>query len=87
MSANYNLGSVIAKFPSMEIEIIKLYEESDTFREICEDYALCLHAIAKIESKDPSIKYENLEDYESALEELETELRSKLEIVKSTKFK
>ena len=71
---NQVLKDVIKKFPDQHRIIGKLFHENEVFREICEDYALCLYSIKRMQSKE-SKKDENLNEFTSALNEIEKELR------------
>jgi len=81
---NCVVSVVMKKFPDLAPEIKKLFGTSESFREICEDYVLCLNSIRKIESADPR-KDENLKEFKETLKELEEELMAILKSVLSTK--
>jgi hypothetical protein len=68
----------MGKFPGLAVQIKKLYKGCEEFREICEDYVLCLNAIKKIESTNPAKREEFLNEFGEALEALEDELLSEL---------
>jgi len=78
---NFILHAVLEKFPDLDQEIKSLFSQCEEFREICEDYVLCLNSIKKIESEDVK-KDEYLIEFKTALEELELELLSNLKIQK-----
>ena len=65
-------------FPELSSQIDKQFMECEVFREICEDYVLCLNSIRKIESQNPAKKEEYLEEFREALMALEDELLSKV---------
>jgi len=73
VTGNNTLDTVVEKFPDRSTEITRLFCRSESFREVCEDYVLCINAIRKIFITD-SLRYENLMDYKHAKEELEKEL-------------
>jgi hypothetical protein len=78
---NTVLHAVIQRFPNQTQEIIRLFVEDDSFREICEDYVICANALKKM-GKSPAERNHMLEDYQSTLGELEGEL---LELLLSKK--
>lgn len=84
MSDNTTLEMVVEKFPDRSRDITRLFCRSESFREVCEDYALCQNTIRKIFITD-ALRQENLNDYKNALKELEKELFSILDKVTSTK--
>lgn len=78
MAVEYNiLNQISEKFPGQAQEIAKKYSENERFREVCEDYVLCLSSIRKIKSINTRDKV-YLEEYKSALTELKCELLSYL---------
>jgi len=79
---NNILHAVLEKFPDHAQEIKSLFIQCEEFREICEDYILCLNSVKKIESEDVK-KDEYLKEFKTALEELELELLSNLKIQKN----
>lgn len=72
------------RFPDQADQIEKLFSGCEGFREICEDYVICLNAIRKIESTNPVKKQEFLKDFEDALNGLEEELLLELKNDKSS---
>ena len=69
------LHAVVQKFPDLSQEIIRMFVENESFREICEDYVICLNAVLKMTDGD-NRKDKYLADYKTALGELETEVLS-----------
>ena len=67
------LSSVINKFPDKANTLTKLFKKDENFREICEDYYLCVEAINKIIITN-SQKKKILKEYKNALKELELEM-------------
>lgn len=64
------------KFPDLATLIEMEFMKSESFREICEDYVICLNSIRKMESSDPEKKAEYLQEFREALYELEKEMIS-----------
>lgn len=73
------LETVVTEFPKHRKEILELYNESTIFIEVCEDYVLCLDSIARQKSKKNKLPQKEINDLKWALEELRTELLSRLE--------
>ena len=46
------LDIIILEFSQFKKRITSLYNESSNFIEVCQDYALCLESIKKLESMD-----------------------------------
>lgn len=80
MIENDILLLILEKFPRQAQEITKMYSKSEGFRDICNDYILCMGAIRKIESNDIS-KEEYLRQFKEALDSLENELLESLKKV------
>ena len=78
------LNQISKKFPLKAQEIAKKYSENEGFREICEDYLLCLKSIGEIELMDTRKKV-YLEEFKNALLDLEYELLSYLQTNKMIK--
>jgi len=72
------LNAVIKKFPESHHLILELFHQSDFFRSICEDYAVCFETIKRLESSKQMIKKGYKKEYTILLEELEKELFKKL---------
>ena len=71
------LNAVVENFPDHTQEIIRHFVESESFRDICEDYVLCFNMVRRnMGTNVENDKY--LEDYKIALEALEMELLSNL---------
>jgi hypothetical protein len=81
---NEVVRAVIRRFPDHTQDIISLFVENESFREICEDFVMCLNAIKKM-GKSPEERNRMLEDYQSALVELEGELLEHLHSKKTSK--
>ena len=79
---NKALDIVSRKFPESRHLIIELFHQSDFFRSICEDYALCLETIIRLDASKHMIKKGYKKEYEDLLQDLENELISKLENLK-----
>lgn len=75
---NKALDIVSKKFPASRHLIIELFHQSDFFRSICEDYAVCFETIKRLESSEQMIKKGYKREYTILLEELEKELFTKL---------
>jgi hypothetical protein len=69
---NY-LEAIKQKFPRQDIRIEQLYGEDKDFRELCADYLSCVEHLNKYKELK-SEKEQAVQDYETALSDLEKEL-------------
>jgi len=76
------LNTIQAKFPQMVYVLTHLYRKDENFREICEDYVLCLESIDKI-IVTSKLNSRILEEYKNALNELEIEMLDYLQSASS----
>lgn len=67
------LDLIRKKFPRQDIRINHLFEKDPDFQTLCMDYFTCLQNLMK-HRKLREVEKESLEDYKSALDELEKEL-------------
>jgi hypothetical protein len=67
------LKMVINKFPEQANRLTELFYKDENFREICEDYVLCIRSMDKIISTT-SMTNRILKEYKKALKELENEM-------------
>jgi len=64
---------MLEKFPEMADLLLKMYREDEDFKEICEDYVLCLNSMGKIIVTNKMGK-RIIREYRKALNELEIEV-------------
>ena len=77
---NIVLERVRDNFP-LQINIInELFEESESFRTLCEDYVDCQTVIEQHECNMKIIDREMINDYKQLFKELEEEIRIHLQI-------
>ena len=67
------IQAIEEKLPDRAKDIISLFRRDETFREVCEDYVLCLHSMNKI-INTRKIHSRVLKEYKEALAELELEM-------------
>jgi uncharacterized protein YdcH (DUF465 family) len=72
------LGIIVSEFPHLHEEISRLYDESSSFIEICEDYVLCLNAIEKARNMGETVPDEDLIELRMVLLDLKEELLSRI---------
>jgi len=72
------LGIIVSEFPHLHKEISRLYDESSSFIEICEDYVLCLNAIKKARNMGETVLDEDLIELRMVLLDLKEELLSRI---------
>ena len=73
------LSTVIDRFPESCLQITELFSQSDYFRSICLDYALCVQVIKNLDAVRQMHKKGYRKEYEVLLKDLERELISKLQ--------
>lgn len=72
------LGIIVSEFPHLHEDISRLYDQSSSFIEICEDYVLCLNAIKKARNMGETVPDEDLIALRMALLDLKEELLSRI---------
>ena len=75
---NFQLEVVYEKFPMAKDRIVELYYHDADFRAACEDYYTCLYFLNKFQ-KEFSDKRGSIEEYEKIRNDLEKELRERIE--------
>lgn len=68
------LETIKEKFSGRENEIDKCYNESESFRELCEDFLYCEAMMKKSAANQSLEKEQQYQDYRTAFEELEEEI-------------
>ena len=66
------------KFPDQANLIVELFEESDSFRSLCEDYLECRQVIERLKYATTMVEQGYLEEYKTLLEELEDEITHRI---------
>jgi hypothetical protein len=74
---NFQLEAVKERWPEYQDHILSLYYRDNKFRAICEDYYLCIQHLDKFR-KEFSEKLQTIEEYEKMLQELEIELKGRI---------
>ena len=72
------IGPVFEYFSEYSSEINDLFNSSESFRELCEDYALCRNTIQKLDGGEAKTRKAVKASYAHALQELENELTTYL---------
>ena len=80
---NEVVRAVIKRFPDHTQDIIRLFVENESFREICEDFVTCLSATKRM-GKPRGKRSQTLREYQNALDELEAELLKNLRAQKTS---
>jgi hypothetical protein len=73
------IQAVLRRFPSHREPIEKLYEENDSFRELCGDYRDAVDALRRLESPGRGQDMQLQEEYRALCLHLECELLRYLE--------
>jgi hypothetical protein len=74
------LNLLLMEFPAMENKIIRRYHESSSFLEICEDYAVCLESMKRMESQHIQGFGEEYAMLSELLSDLKEELLNNLDL-------
>jgi len=67
------LAAVVGRFPSARARAEELYQRDEAFRDVCDEYEVCLEAEVRLTGRDPrtvALRYE----YEALQARLEREL-------------
>jgi hypothetical protein len=70
--------SVVARFPEHELAIERLFRRCESFRSMCEDYALGVEALQRWQSAPASKRETAIVELRHSLAELEAEILSAL---------
>jgi hypothetical protein len=73
---------VMDRFPAEADLVLRCALESESFRSLCEDYALALEALRRLEAFDRHMVESRIADYRVLMRELEREIQGILEISK-----
>ena len=66
------------KFPDQANLIVELFEESDSFRSVCEDYLECRQVIERLKYATKIVEQGYLQEYKILSEELEEEITHRI---------
>ena len=66
------------KFPDQVNLIRELFEESDSFRSVCEDYLECRQVIERLKYATKIVEQGYLQEYRKLSEELEEEITHRI---------
>jgi hypothetical protein len=70
--------SVVARFPEHELAIERLFRRSEPFRSMCEDYALGVDALRRLQSAAAPERETAIVELRHSLAEIEAEILSTL---------
>ena len=82
MSDKHNQDSVarvISQFEGWKTRIEKSFQESEDFRSLCEDYAICARALENWQASNAATATERQQEYTELLAELGQEIHDWLE--------
>ena len=66
------------KFPGKAELISELFEESDSFRFLCEDYLECQQVVERLKYNSTMLEEGSLQEYQELSHELEAEIVNRL---------
>ena len=72
------IEALMEKFPDQANLIIELFEESDSFRSLCEDYLECRQVIERLKFATTMVELGYLQEYKTLFEELEDEITNRI---------
>jgi len=73
---------VMDRFPADADLVLQCALENERFRSLCEDYALALEALRRLEALDRRMVESRIADYRALMTDLEREIQSTLEVNK-----
>ena len=76
---NIVIQKMYERFPEHTDLINELYEESETFRTLCEDYVDCQSVVERLRYNMNMVKRNTLDEYEQLSGELEAEIISRID--------
>lgn len=74
----FDIAQVLKRFPGDAALIARLLVENETFRAVCEDYALARSTLANLEQPKEAREPPEVADYRSLVAELEKEIAEAL---------
>ena len=74
-----SVARVISQFEDWKTRIEKSFQESDDFRSLCEDYAVCARALENWQASNAATATERQKEYAELLAELGKEILDWLE--------
>ena len=72
------IETLMEKFPDQAYLIVELFEESDSFRSLCEDYMECRQVIERLKYATTMVEQGYLQEYNILFEELEEEITHRI---------
>ena len=69
-----DLAQVLALFPERSLHIRELFLRDESFRGLCEDYALARETLVRFEALPDADRRPEVPDYRSVISELEKEI-------------
>ena len=73
-----DLAQVLALFPERSLHIRELFLRDESFRGLCEDYALARDTLVRFEAMPDADQRPEVPDYRSVISELEKEIATAL---------
>jgi hypothetical protein len=80
----FDIAQVLERFPRDAAVVAQLLVESETFRVVCEDYALARSTLARLEQSNQAREPPEVADYRSLVVELEKEIAEALQNAKQS---
>jgi hypothetical protein len=72
------MSLVAERFPNQAAQALRLVGGSESFRSLCEDYALAIETLRRLEGMRRAADDRKLDDYRALAAELERELAERL---------
>lgn len=74
VAARPGLAPVIKRFPQHGLAIREAFLEDESFRSVCEDYALACETLARFEARPDADRRPEIPDFQAVIAELEGEI-------------
>ncbi len=72
------IETLMEKFPDQANLIRELFEESDSFRSVCEDYMECRQVMERLKYATTMVEQSYLQEYNILFKELEDEITHRI---------
>lgn len=79
MTTENVIDMILEKFPARMDTVIELFEESESFRTLCEDYFECQSVIERLRYSLKMVEQDSLHEYLQLSSELREEIMARIE--------
>ncbi len=76
------VDQLVRRFPDDAVVLARLFDMDDSFRNVCEDYALAEQTLARLEQFQVTTELHRIAEYRQLLSELASEIAKAIESAK-----